>query len=90
MNQTDTTIKKRYYRHLVLKVNRYGLEKKRQGSLTGVVAGKVMGGPLNGRTISLSLKTTSSNGSVAGLDEFANPGSNRHTPPPVDTWHSTR
>ncbi|MDE2674491.1 MAG: hypothetical protein OXH65_05215 [Paracoccaceae bacterium] len=80
MNQTDITVKKGYYRHLVLKVDRYDLETTLPGCYPGSVKGEVMGGPLNGRTVSLSLKTTPGNGNVARLKEFADPESKRYTP----------
>lgn len=71
----------RFHRNLVLKVKGYDLGTNRNHCYPGSVTGEVIGGPLNGRTVSVSLQRTHSNEKVLRIPDLGNPEAENQFPP---------
>ena len=66
---------------MVLKVKRYDLGNNRKDCYPGTVEGEVVGGPLHGRTVAVSLKRTHSNEQGVQLCDFGGPEADQPVPP---------
>ncbi|MCY3726310.1 MAG: hypothetical protein OXF95_06725 [Rhodobacteraceae bacterium] len=81
MKQWQRPNRAKYHRNLVLKVKRYDLDKNVAGCYPGAVEGELIGGPLQGKVVSVCLSRTHSNDKVAKFEDIARSGEKTHTPP---------
>ena len=81
MKQQKNRKRAKFHRNLVLKVRKYDLARNVDGCYPGAVEGEVIGGPLHGKEITVTLNRTHSNERVVRFHDMALPDEKIHTPP---------
>ena len=81
MRQWERSVKEKFHRNLVLKVKHFDLGRELAGCYPGTVEGEVVGGPYDGKTISIAINKTATNGKVARFEDIIKPEARNHTPP---------
>lgn len=80
MKQWERSTKEKYSRNLVLKVKQFDLGREQAGCYPGAVEGEVVGGTNDGKSVSVAINKTATNGKVARFADIIKPEAKNHTP----------